>query len=286
LKNQIVERVESPPDVSQAELGYNLFDCEQKYLFAVSLLKCPPGYWVESRGIVNMRQIYRCGVAFFLTSLFLFSALAVTACSKQTSTAEVQPFSSSNRNLLAVIQTNRSLSASLSAVMTFGNTGTQFSFPSSFGVDLIPISWMDLIFNGKLSEAGPGEDVTYEVHGSVSRDGNWLESAYFSAQIIRVGSKNGNFFRVTLRNAPIVKLAGGIAPEPGKFELTGTEVQKYVAKIEYLDGPLVNGQVSTLTDYISTDWKNNGPGQAPALKVQFRTEVPPPRVPGQPQPGM
>ena len=212
-----------------------------------------------------------CG-AFILVWLLLFVLTLSAACSKQGSTAATGPSSAVTPNLLPAIQKNISLSASLNAVMTFVNSGTEFSFPSEFAVELIPIAWMDLIFNGRVEEAGPGEDVTYEVHGSVSRDGHWLESAYFSAQIIRTGSNTGNFFRVTLRSAPIVKILDGVSSDPGKLEQTGSEVQKYVAKIEYMDGPLVNGQISTRTTYLSTDWKNDSPGQAPVLKVQFSLE--------------
>jgi hypothetical protein len=48
------------------------------------------------------------------------------------------------------------------------------------------------------------------------------------------------------------------------FEMSGSDVQKYVSKIEY----------SGSNKYVSTDWQTQNQGQLPALKVEFIRDEP------------
>ncbi len=150
--------------------------------------------------------------------------------------------------------------------MTFEFAGTAKTFPS---VPPVPITWAGTSFTGRLEEAGPGEDITYQASGAVSKDGDTLLSLAYSRQVIRPSANSGVFYRVTLQNVPVVNAADGAANGPGKFEKAGAELQNYVVNIEYADGPLSGGRIAPNTTYVSTDWTNTGTGQTPTLKLAF-----------------
>jgi hypothetical protein len=212
--------------------------------------------------------MFRQGIVLSLICLVL-SAVGCTSGADQTSGPTVGLNATQAQGVLSRMQSTGNLSAFLYAVMTFEISGTEFAYPTQIAVDQVPITWMGSIFNGKVVESGPGEDVTDEVHGSISADGYWVESMYFSEQITRTNAKTGTFFRVTLRHTPVVNEAGGAIKDLGYFNQTSGDVQKYVAKIEYIDGPLINGKISPLSTYLSTDWKNGAKGQVPILKLTF-----------------
>ena len=88
------------------------------------------------------------------------------ACNRAPTTI---PVSDGQKNL-ALLQQNRYLKGRLYGLAAFDYAGTIMTFPSEFTVASVPIEWMDVIFSGKLEEGGPGEDVTDQVHGSVSAD--------------------------------------------------------------------------------------------------------------------
>jgi hypothetical protein len=218
-----------------------------------------------------------------LSVLALFTSCsakgATTAQSSATSTPTGQtstPLTSTNpaspssiQNILAVVQQTGNMSVSLSAIVSLQVSASTVSYPTVFAADQIPITWTGVNFNGRIEEQGPGEDLVDEAHGSLSADGNRVESMYFSRQVTRPSANSGTFFRVTLTQVPIVTIVNGAATKPGIFDQTSTNLQQYVTKIEYLDGPLVNGQISSLSTYVSTDWLNNNPGQTPSLKLTF-----------------
>lgn len=176
------------------------------------------------------------------------------------------PVSDGQKNL-ALLQQNRYLTGRLYGLVTFDYAGTIITFPAEFAVSSVPIEWMEVIFSGKLAEGGPGEDVTDQVHGSVSADGTWLVSLLYSRQVIRATTNTRTFYRIMLRNMPIVKLVGGVTTELGTFEEEGSDVQRYVDRIEYVDEPLRGS--GTVTTYLSTEWKNTVKGQMPTLKLAF-----------------
>lgn len=192
--------------------------------------------------------------------------VGLSSCSK-TST----PVSNSPNNL-DLLQQNKFLTGRFYGLMTFKFSGTTFTFPTELQIASVPVTWMGELFNGKLEEVGPGEDVTDEVHGSVSSDGNWLVTLYYSRQILRTSNNTGTFFRVTFRNVPIMKQVNGVVTEVGTFEKDGADLQKYVEKIEYIDGTLNGNQIVPTSSYLSTDWKNTGNGLKPSLKLTFEKE--------------
>jgi hypothetical protein len=202
----------------------------------------------------------------FLAILVIVTGLtACTGGNPDSNSGNIVPSASAAQNL-ALIQENGNLSARFYGLMTFRSLGTDVTFPSDLSVPPISIYWMGVVFNGRLEETGAGEDVTYEVHGGVSADGNWVESVYFSRQVLRKTiDPSGSFFRVTLRSIPISNTAG----QPGIFEKIGADVQKYISKIEYSDGPMNGKQIASNTDYISTDWKNTTSARMPILKLAF-----------------
>jgi len=191
-------------------------------------------------------------------------SLVILACAPKTSRTD----SPGDQNSLAILQQNQYLKASLFAVMTFDSGVQTLAFPSKFNVSSVPIIWMGTLFNGRLKEVGPGEDVTEEVHGSVSPDGAWVETLFFSRMVIRATNNSGTFYRVTLRNVPISMLVNGIS-ELGTFKKEGADLQKYVDKIEYSDGQMNGNQIVATSTYVSTEWQNTADGQKPVLKLTF-----------------
>ncbi len=203
-----------------------------------------------------------------LTLTVAFTAAIIvtgfSACSPSPSTT------SAIQNSLPLIQKNGNLSVKFSGVMTFEYSGTQVTSFSELAVEGVPIIWMERLFSGKLEEFGAGEDITDEVHGSLSADGNWIETFYYSRQILRkTTNPSGTFYRITLKNVPITGAANGSTAGPGNFIKSGADAQKYITKIEYADGPVKGGQINSTTKYVTTDWGNTGKGQVPTMKVTF-----------------
>lgn len=195
--------------------------------------------------------------------------LILAACAPKVPPPATVPSATVNsRDNLFSLREYASLTVTMSCLMTFDCYKTTFTWSSEFAVQDVPIDWMDRIYSGRLDKSSPGNDTTDLVHGSVSADGEWLDSAMFSRQVSRALQKTSTMYRVTLRNLPIASLVR----DQCKFEKTGADLQKYVVKIEYLDGPLSGTQIVPNTTYLSTDWQNTTAGQTPALKLQFSKE--------------
>jgi hypothetical protein len=209
-------------------------------------------------------------VPLFLLSVFCI-ILSMSACTAGTAATPggVRLVETQTGGNLARLQQAGNLTGFLSGYMNFKISGTEFAFPTQLTVDQVPIYWMKTIFNGKVEKAGPGEDLTDEVHGSLSEDGDWVESMYYGEQITRPSSKTATFFRVTLRHVPLQILNGPADKEIGVFNLSNGDLQKYVEKIEYRDGPWNNGQITPLSEYLSIDWNNTERGKVPVLRLTF-----------------
>ncbi len=201
------------------------------------------------------------GKAIAVATMLFLTSVALAACSKAST-----PVSQSQYNLVAV-QQNKYLTARLYGLMTFDFAGTIVTFPTELTIASVPISWMGQVFNGQLEAVGPGKDITDQVHGSVSADGAWLLSLSYSRQIIRPG-RDGVFYRITLKNVPIGKVANGTASEDRSFQKEG-DIQKYIEEIEYIDGLLDGNKIVPTTTYISADWANSSEGQQPILKLKL-----------------
>jgi hypothetical protein len=171
-------------------------------------------------------------------------------------------------NSLAALQQNKHLSVTLTTVTTFLAGGGNITFPTVFSVPPVPIAWTGVSFSGHLEEAGAGEDITDLVSGSVSPDGLTVASLVYSRQIMRPALQTGNFFRVTLAGLPIASLVNGAAVGLGAFNQSGAGLQALVTKVEYLDGPLNNGQIASTSSFVSIDWTASG-AQQPNLKLAF-----------------
>lgn len=205
-----------------------------------------------------------------VTALFLFvlagcSPTVSTITTTTTTRPTIQPTASSTTLASLAFMQSKSLSVSLYGVMTFSVSGSSVSYPTQLFVPAVPITWSGTSFTGRLEEAGPGEDITDEVNGTVLADGSAAESVTYSRKVIRSGAGNGTAYTVVIHNVPL-------GPQPqaiGGFEKIGAEVQKFVASIAYAGGPLSGGEVVPNTKYVSTDWTNNASGQMPALKGIF-----------------
>ena len=129
---------------------------------------------------------------------------------------------------------------------------------------------MGSIFSGELKEFGPGSDVTYQVHGSMSADGAWVESMFYSREIVRPDVNNRDFFRITLRNIPLAESLNEKQDTIIGCKKIGSDVQRCLVKIEYASEPLVGTKNPSLLSsfkYISTDWKNTI--DKPVFKLAF-----------------
>jgi hypothetical protein len=155
------------------------------------------------------------------------------------------------------LQQYGNVSARLFALMTFEGYGQTLVSPSEFKVPPISITWMGLIFNGTLVGTGPGSDITYQVHGSVSADGAWVESMDYSTQVIRTSAYSGDFFRVTLKNVPLIQAFDSDNKRVVSCDKTGSDTQRFVATIEYATGPLGSAKIPPILSnfsYVETDW--------------------------------
>jgi hypothetical protein len=180
------------------------------------------------------------------TSTTLLPVSTTTITSTSTNTVNFQQY--------------KSLAVDFRAVITFSISNTTTSYPTELAVPLVPITWNGLSFSGSLQESGIGEDVTDTVNGTVSADGKALVQLVYSRQIMR-STATGTYYSVTLQSVPLN--AGIIA---GLFNFTGSSIQGYATAINYIDGPIVSGQINATTTYVSTDWGN---AQPPTLSITF-----------------
>jgi len=200
---------------------------------------------------------YGCTPKSITSSSTTTSATAVTT----TSTSLTTTVSTSTTDL-ALLQQYKNLGVSFHAIVTFNINNTNASYPSDFTVPQVPITWNGLGFSGRLLESGPGEDITDEMTGTVTADGKTLASLVYSRQILRT-TGSGTYFNITFQAVPV----NITIDSTGSFSFTGAAVQSYVTGINYADGPVVSGQVTASTSYVSTDWASSQ--QPPNLLLTF-----------------
>lgn len=208
------------------------------------------------------------------------------ACSKAntTKTTTTSTTATTPQHYLALIQQNGYMTARLYGLMSFNFNGTTVSYPTELIIVSVPIVWMGQVFSGKLEETGPGEDVTDQVHGSVSADGAWLLNLTYSRQIVYNNGK-AVAYSVSMKNVPVIDTKIGLTDAPVTFKKQG-DVQKYIDEIVYNDGSWDGKKITPNITYVSTDWTNSGNNLQPILRLAF--EQVPSQVMGplQTQPGM
>ena len=192
-----------------------------------------------------------------MAAILLFVAFSPLACSS----SQAKPLAKSSE-ILDLIRQNRSISVSLSAVMTFDEHGNNVTSPREFAVQDIPITWgdtslNDTTFSGKIYYAD--RHIIDSVHGIVTSDGKWLEHVTFWREITE--GATDSTFEITLGPVPIVDIVGGNVTGVGICEKTG-DVRKHVLQIGYLPEGV---------SYVSTDWQNGE--QPPVMKVRFDKET-------------
>ena len=172
-------------------------------------------------------------------------------------------------NNLGKLQANTVINARFYSIASLTFSNSPVVYPTQFTMPNVPISWNGTSFKGQLEEVGAGEDVLYQAAGNVSPNGATLISFVYSQRIIRTNN-TGTFYRLTLNNLPVGDPADGSIPGWGTFKGVGADLQNYVTKIEYMDGPLSNGQINPMTTYDSTDWSNTSPGSMPTFSLAFQ----------------
>jgi hypothetical protein len=158
---------------------------------------------------------------------------------------------------LLLVQEKNSISASLTAMMTFNDHGTILISPTECSVQDVPLNWTGNVFVGAAYE-GTDERVICAVRGTVSADGAWIENLEFSRQTA-VQPANGIDFKVTVRGIPI---AGPYATDPaivGFFEKTG-DGRKHIKSLECSHSELT---------YLSTQWEGEGGLTSPTLQIRL-----------------
>ncbi len=174
---------------------------------------------------------------------------------------------------VGLLQKDTTLTARLYVLINFEIDNAAIAFPIEFTIPPMTIAWKGKTFSGKTEKTGPGSDTVYQLNGAVSSDGLRLESLVYSRQIWRPGSNQGTFYKVTLKDVPIGRLVSGKVENLGKLDLAGPSVQRFVEKIEYIEGPLNVGQIIPTTNLISIEWAN--PLTQPALSLAFSAEAAP-----------
>jgi hypothetical protein len=156
-------------------------------------------------------------------------------------------------------------------MMTMSTANQTVEYPTDFTVPAISLTWTGNNFDGQREEAGTGEDVLDQVHGSISADGKLMDSFTFSRLITRISTNNGTSFKVVLKNVPLSSQAVGNPSFPG-FEGGGPVIQQYIVSIEYSEGNLEGTRIIPTTSYLSTDWNNTRTGEIPRLKITFKDQ--------------
>ena len=188
----------------------------------------------------------------------LFSLLLLPCC---TGGGAQEAAQTSGQNDLALLQQNKFIKASLFGIMTFSFSDDTFTWPTELAVSSVPIVWMGQVFNGQVKNAGPAKDITDQVHGGVSADGQWLLSFYFS-RVISSPNNPAMYYTVELKNVPIGTLTGTAQGARGSITRQG-DIQKYITSLVYMSPGAI---------YLSTDWTNDADGQRANLEVVFEKD--------------
>ena len=137
-----------------------------------------------------------------LLVLTLALLLASSACGGKQTTSGTPVY-------LGELQKNGNISVRFFGLMTFNGLGATVSLPAELAIPSLSITWMGHIFTGGGDDVGAGEEITYQVHGTASQDGLWLDTLSYSRQVIWKGKNSGTFYRVTMTNVPIATMSGG-----------------------------------------------------------------------------
>ena len=219
-----------------------------------------------------------------MLALMVLLMIALTCCSAPASST-LPAKSASGQNKLTLLQKRGFVTAKLFGVMTRSFAETSFEARTEMVVTSVPITWMGQVFNGRKEYAGPGFNLTDQVHGGASADGEWLLSFSFSRQAFRPHGQAMLSYRVQLKNVPIATSPKKAQGDPGNFEKAG-DIQKFVEKIEYTDGVWSNGVLVPGSSFVSFDWTNTDNALRPTLKITLESEGSGPQQPSRPGSGM
>lgn len=157
--------------------------------------------------------------------------------------------------ILDLVLQNKSINVSVSGMMTFNDHGQNITSFKEFGVQNVPITWMDTTFMGNTtSYPTPHKQIIDHVHGIATANGKFLEHVSFWREIKEDG-KPDIVFDITVYAIPMD--GSGNSTLTTAFTQTG-DIKKYVLGINYIqDG----------VQYCGIDWGNTE--QPPVLNIQF-----------------
>lgn len=173
-------------------------------------------------------------------------------------------------NLLK-LQQLKSISGAFFGKNTYSlSTGGEMVNGSSIGAPSIPITWSGTSFSGKMTVEDNNSPSTDEIQGTVSVDGNTLQSLKFTHSDYNYGGygkSSPNYTMYTksmqLQNVPLSQY------EIGKGLVSGPATQACVIKLEYNETTFKNGVKSYEKTYVSTDWAASGIGATPQIGIYF-----------------
>ena len=184
-------------------------------------------------------------VALCMLSLGLFLA----ACGPEPTNSVPQ--------VLRLVQDKNSVSASLTATMTFDDHGTKVTLPTECSVKDVPIMWSGNVFYGSVYEDAD-ERVISAVRGTISPDGSWIDTLKFSRQASGK-SPTGLEFEITLRYLTIADPGSIDVATVGQFEKV-SDVRKHIASFECSQGE---------AKQVSTEWAGADNATSPRLRVSL-----------------
>jgi len=159
--------------------------------------------------------------------------------------------------IIEQLKLNKSINVSLGGMMTFNENGQNVTAFKEFGVQNVPLMWMDTTFMGNTtSNPAPEKQVIDHVHGVATHDGKYLEHVSFWQEIKQVGQPD-IIFDITVYAVPIDGTGGANCIAAKTFQRNG-DVKKYVLDLTYIQEGV---------DYVCTDWTNTA--QPPTLNIQF-----------------
>jgi hypothetical protein len=174
-------------------------------------------------------------------------------------------YTASEQNDISWLQKTGNMTVTFKGMMTFNigdPTGTAITtYATELSVPAVPIIWMGNIFNGIITDGGPGNGLTDQVHGSVSADGAWINEMTYSRKVLN--QLWWSSFSVTLVNVPITKVEGTNTTAIASFLKTGIDIRKYINNIDYSSGGSIG------VTYASTDWEDTN--KVLRLELEFAT---------------
>ena len=195
------------------------------------------------------------------------AALLVAACFPAACNPTPPMASADSPGILDQLIQNNSINVSLSGLVTLNDHGQNITTFQEFGVQNVPLTWMDTTFMGNsTSNPTPDTQIIDHVHGIATADGRFLEHVSFWQELKEAG-KPDVVFDITVGTIPMD--GTGNSTLATTFARTG-DIKKYVMGLDWgrVDSQgKVTGYTQDGVQYCGMDWGNTA--QPPVLNIQF-----------------